>query len=493
MAVIAIDQTLPQAAGASRIGAHAERLAQTFRARLHKRPVQTAALGLAVALLGAALAYHSSPPQAFVLLLGASVILNATRAIPEIASYLGLATAWVLFGIATPEQAVAGYGGTNWMTAVAMVALAQAVASSGLLLRCGLWFVQRLPRSVLAQGATFMLGGLALIPLLPGSTQRGQFSMMFALAAAQAQRLKERGPAAAFIAMATFIGSNPMLFFFLGGNTTCLLIYGFLPEATRAQIGVGEWLVASVPLAAFVGVASLAAMWLYLRPERNAPPLDSRKVSQQLAELGRPKGRELKTAAILALTILGWTFGPALGVDKLVVSLVMLMASILLGCFGDTELQSLPWDFLILYGIVLDIDKITTRLGITQAAGAALVAATGHLHLAPIVFLLAVAVLNVLVRLVLPVIPALMLLGLGLIPLAPVMGLSPFLVGLALLATTTVWFLPTTSYTFRLAAQAAEGQLFTNRQAQVTSVIHTAITLLGLAVCTPYWRWLGLM
>jgi len=256
-------------------------------------------------------------------------------------------------------------------------------------------------------------------------------------------------------------------------------------------VGVGEWFIAAAPLAAFVGVVSLGAMWLYLRPERNAPPLDSGKVREQLSQLGRPKGREMKTAAILSLTILGWSFGPALGVDKLVVSLVMLMAAMLLGCFGESELQSLPWDFLLLYGIVLDIDKITNRLGITQAAGEALVAATGHLHLDPIVFLLAVALLNVLVRLFLPVIPALMLLGLGLIPVAPVMGLSPFLVALTLLATTTVWFLPTTSYTFRLAAQAAGGQLFTTRQAQVTSVIHTAVTLLGLAVCAPYWRWLS--
>jgi len=220
VAVIAIDRTLPPDTGAAGVGTLAERLAQRARARVHKKPVQTAALGLAMALFGAAVAYHGSPAHAFVLLLGASVVLNATRAVPEIASYLGLATGWVLFGIATPEQAVAGYGGTNWLTAVAMVALAQSVASSGVLLRSGLWFVQRLPRGVLAQGATFMLGGMALIPLLPGSTQRGQFSMMFALAAAQAQRLKERGPAAAFIAMATFIGSNPMLFFFLGGNTT---------------------------------------------------------------------------------------------------------------------------------------------------------------------------------------------------------------------------------------------------------------------------------
>ena len=467
--------------------------ARAFWQRGRTRPAGALAAGVAVAALGAAaLVNPLSPLLAFLLVLGAAVALWVAAVLPDFVVCIALVIAWVLLGMATPAEAVGGYGTTSWISVLAILSIASAIASSGLLFRFGLLLVGRLPPGLFAQGLIFLVSGIVLAPLMPSSNARARLTTPAALTAAQTQRFAERGPESAFLGMATFIGSAPLLFLFLNGSTSCLLGLGLMPEESRARFSLVNWFLAAAPLAAVVGAGSLVVIWLLLRPGAVQAASPAR-LDLQLSLLGRPSGREVAMGLIVAVMVLGWNVGPALGISSAIVGLVSVLLAALAGCFNRQALQTLNWDFLISYGVILALPRVAETLGFNAVIAEALRAVIGESHLSPLVFVLSLAVLNTVVRFVLADDLSLLLLGLALVPTAPVIGVDPWIIIITLLASFSPWFLPSQSVSYAIAYEATEGRLFTHRQARLACLGYTAVTFVGLAVSVPYWRFLGLV
>jgi di/tricarboxylate transporter len=463
--------------------------------RLSARPATLATVLAALAFAAAAgVAGHAwqAPQWAFIFLLGAAIALWVTALLPDFLVCAGLVVGWVLCGVATPAQALAGFGTPSWTTAFAILSLAAAISSSGLLFRFGLLLVRRMPDGLFAQAATFLFTGILLTPLLPSSTARSGLAVPLALTAAQAQRLKERGPESAMLGMAAYIGANPMLFMFLNGSTSCLLALGLASEATRARFDFVHWLVAAFPLALFTALGSLLMMWLLLRPGR-VERASRAQLNLQLSLLGKPSARELAMTAILLLAVAGWNVGPALGLHPSTIGLVSVLAAAVAGCFTRASLQGLNWDFLIAYGPILTISQLVTSLGVDTMAAEVVRQVVGEGGVPPLAFVLLVAALSLVVRIFLPQDQALLLLALALLPAAPVVGVDPWVILITLLATFSMWYFPSQTVGYLVAYDASEERLFTHRQARLVSYGFSAVVLLSLALCVPYWALLGLV
>lgn len=202
--------------------------------------------------------------------------------------------------------------------------------------------------------------------------------------------------------------------------------------------------------------------------------------------------REVAIIAILCLTVLGWIAAPWIGLDLATVALLGLLAAVAIGAFDTRAFQGLDWDFLLFFGVVLSIGKLAVTLGLDRAAARAVGSLFTTWTPGPTVFVLAVAVISVGVRLVIEQDLTVLLGSLTLIPVAPVVGVDPWLVVIALLATSVAWFLPSQTPSYLLAQAASGNRLFSHAQAQRFAVAWTLLTLLGLALCVSYWRWLGL-
>ena len=198
-------------------------------------------------------------------------------------------------------------------------------------------------------------------------------------------------------------------------------------------------------------------------------------------------------ATILAAMVVGFNVGPALGISTGVVGLASLVAAALVGCFDRQSLQSLNWDFLISYGVILSLPPIISSLGIDAAIASTLGGLIGDAKFSPLAFVMSVALLNIAVRLLLPDDQTLLLLSIVLIPVAPVFGVHPWVVVITLLATFTLWLLPTQTPSYTVAYEASEGRLFTQAQARIACFAFVAVTLAGLLLVFPYWRWLNLI
>ncbi len=434
----------------------------------------------------------TAPLWAFVWLLAAAIALMMSRVVPDFAVGLVLVTGWVLLGVASTADALAGFASKEWLFVLATYGLAAATARSGLLYRIGLLLVRRLPHGIVWQTATLLLTGLVLTPLVPSSTGRASLTSPLALAVAEAQRLPERGQAAALLGLGTWVGAGPLMFAFLNGSGTCLLAWGLLPEASRARFTWVNWFVAAAPLAVGVAVGSLVLLRAMLRPEP-IPRLPLQRLGLQIAVLGPVAPREMGTIAILVLTVSGWVAAPWLGLDLATIALLGLLASVALGTFDRLALQSLDWSFLVFFGAVLTVGRLGVTVGLDRVAAAIVDRVLGAAQPGPLLFVLAVAGVSLLIRLVLDQDLTVVLVGVTLLPVAPRIGVDPWIVVIALLAMSVAWFLPAQTLSYLVAQSASEGRLFSHAQAQRFAFAYTALTLLGLALCVPYWRLLGLL
>jgi di/tricarboxylate transporter len=453
-----------------------------------KRPLlPLLAITNAIIFLACAIWFHESPPWAFFFLFAAAIGLWVTEAVPELAVALAMLAGWILLGIAPLGKALAGFGSPQWIFAIAILAIAAAISHSGLLFRLGLFMARRMPRGLIPQSLILLVTGVVLTPLLPSSTARAALTMPLAVSVVDAARYEDRGPAAALLGQAAWLGANPLLFMFLNGSTSSLLAWGLLPEETRARIGWLQWFFAAAPLGLLVGVGTLAATYFLLRPGAS-PELSRRRLGLQLAILGPPSRREKALLAILAATVIGWGVAPLVGVDTSAVALVSAVAAVITARLDRKAIGELDWPFLMSLGVMLAFSDITIMLGIDKVAAAKVGAIASELAVRGPIAVAVIAVLNLVLRFVLPPNQAILILSVALLPLAPSLGLDPWVIVMTLLATAQTWFFPTQNFAYMVADAAGEGRLFSQVQSRRICFAYVLVTIAALLICLPAWQ-----
>ena len=96
-------------------------------------------------------------------------------------------------------------------------------------------------------------------------------------------------------------------------------------------------------------------------------------------------------------------------------------------------------------------------------------------------------------RIVLPSRPAMVLLSLALVPAAPALGLSPWVVGFVVLVASNVWVLPYQGLEYLIARDATKGEAFDDRQGTRVGAALTAVRFAAIAVAVPVWVSMGLI
>ena len=447
-------------------------------------------LAAALLLLATVIA-PSDQRGAFLSLLAAAVVMWSANLMPDFAVALGLVVGWVLLGLSTPAQAFAGFATSSWLFVFAMLGVAVAVGQSGLLFRTGLLLSRKLPTGLGWQAISLLVMGIGLIPLVPSSVGRVLLITPLAQAAAQASRVLDRSPASALLGMAAWIGAHSVSWIILTGTPLAVFAAGLLPEATRQRFTFGPWLIAAAPLAVLIAVGAFAAAWLVLWPGLGTP-VGRERVGIQLRVLGPMSRREILMIAILIGLVVGWNIAPSIGLDGSVVALTGLVLATWTGSFTKESIREIDWNLLLTYGVVVSLSDLISRYGVDRLASEIVVAQVSQLGLGPLGFILAVAIVNSIVRLVVPQTQATLLMVLATVPGAVALGIDPWVIAIAILATSGMWIIPSQTPAYLLAFATSDGRLFTHGQARRVGLAAAFVVLLALCAIFPYWRALGL-
>lgn len=411
--------------------------------------------------------------------------------VPDFAVALAMAAAWIGAAGATPALAFGGFTSSAWVTAVAALGITAAMAASGLLFRASLLLRRVFPATHRGQLSALLVTGVVLTPLAPTVFGRVALTAPVArdLVQALGHAMKTRTSAA--IAFAAVFGSTILGPVFLTGIITNFLIVSLLPTNEQARFGWAGWLIAALPagLVLLIGSA-LIPLALDPRAGMRASSVVRRTQERSIGRLSRHEKASLIAVGVL---IVGLLLQPLLKIDIAAIALVSLLVAIAGGALDRQTFRSgIDWATVVLFGVLIGAGGVFRYGGLDRWIGD-LVAPIARSVANPAVVILLLALLVVVVRLVLPMVPAGFLLLVALVPSAPHLGLRGWVVGFVVSVVVLTWVLPRQYEVLRMFRGLTDDEMFSDRQAFAVGLSITAVALLAILISVPYWAAIGIL
>ena len=413
--------------------------------------------------------------------------------LPDYQLGLLMLAAWVLAGVVPGRVATAGFATSTWFLLLAAMSIGVAVARSGLLYRVALEAVRRLPPSHAVRCAALVAFGTAFSPGMSSTSGRLTLSAPLAQDIAESLHFPPRSSGSAALGLAAYLGFGQLGSLFMTGSAPALVVYGLLPAETQAEMSFGHWFVAALPAHLIIGAIALAFLvWRY-QPESGGY-VSATTLAIQRGVLGGLSRQEWAAGLVTGLLLLCFLTQPLHGLNPAWLAVLAVAALFLLGALDEPSLRSgVNWGLLLYLGIVMGFGAVFSHVGLDQWLAVNLDGLTNLVGDNPGLFVLLTALIGGVVGVVLRAGPSSVVVSLALFPVAASIGVSPWIVGMIFLLTTTQFLFPQQSFYYLTAYYAAGEKSFSHAQARPVAIVYGLATLLAIAASIPFWRWLGLL
>ena len=255
----------------------------------------------------------------------------------------------------------------------------------------------------------------------------------------------------------------------------------------------GSWMMAALPLGISFFLLSYAGISILYRTKEKGV-FAPKTIPLQQRILGPLTFHEKVSMLAVVLSLAGFTAETWTGVSG---AWAAVLAFVLLYAFSvldDRSVRSeIDWSFLISFGALLGIGKVISESGMTQTIAQVATPWLVPVSEYPALFLLAAATGMLILRMALPIAPALLLAVLVVEPSAAAAGIHPLVVGLVILASSNPWFLPSQNHVYLSLLAGTEGKLFDHRQTLPAAFAYVVAVYLAVLLSVPCWKYLGLV
>lgn len=415
------------------------------------------------------------------------------RVCPEYAVALLFALGLILSDLAKPEVVLSGFANSSWFMTLGVLGLGVAITSCGLFYRLSLLLVRVFPLNYYWQIVALGFMGIVVMALIPQQSARTAIISQMLINLSESLGYKNPSKASTGLFAASFLGLGQLGFLFLTGSTTSLIAFGLLPPQVQSQFTWGYWFVAALPPTLLVTVIVLLGTMLLYRPEGRAQ-VSYKLVETQLGVLGRMSKQEWITLVVLLLTIAGWLTAGYHKIDGAWISLTAFCALVVSGILGGGLIKNgIDWEMLIHMGATLAIPTLLTQAKIDKW----LVALVSPVVLPfvdwPIVCFVVIALITYLAKLVFTSFLTVVTMMVAFLPLAPAIGINPWIMAMIILIASEVWFFRFQVDWHTLANTTTDGKGFTYPLMARINPVYAVAYILALIAAIPYWRYLGLM
>jgi di/tricarboxylate transporter len=423
----------------------------------------------------------------------AGLPLLAVEALPDGIVALLIAAVWVIGGVTSPRIALGGFATTQWILVVSTLAVGVAIASSGLLYRMALWVVANGRGGYAGQIIGLGVAGMVIGPAAPNATSRVALVAPAVTELVDALRFEPGSPAAVGLSMAVLIGFGQVVALFLTSSTTSVLVYAVLPEATRATVSWGSWVLRALPThVVLFGLLAAFIVWRY-RPRDLADARAGNALALQRALLGPPSRQEVVAIIMTLFLLVGFSTQPVHHVDPAWIGVIALAVLAGTGVFTTSSLGAVNWSFALLSGILTSMSDVFADTQLDKWLAGVATQLIGGLSSVPVVFVAALTLLCFVLSLVMRWQAAAPLLTISLAPVGAGSGIDPWVIGLIALMACNGFFLSYQSTTYLALYHGTNGRLFNHRQARPMALAYGLATLLALCASVPLWRAMGLV
>ncbi len=462
----------------------------------------TALAPVGVLLAGPSLALDVDA-LAFLAVLSAVICMWMFSLVDEYLPGLFAILATLTLGLVPVDVPLSGFASDSFFMAMSILGLGTVIVSSGLSYRCLLWLLSHMPNNRFGQHTGLLLTGIFLTPLVPSINGRVALVAPLFRDMLDILQAPPRSRVTTQLAVGAFSGITLLSAGFMSSKSVNFVVYGMLPSQWQDQFQWLFWLLASlvvggVTLLLYALLVLLGFRDRWRRHATTAPPR-LRVNPQQLQAQRKLMGalRDSEWAAVLGILVFMLGVGTASlhHIDPPWLGLAVLYGLLMFGFLRKDEFrQKIDWPFLVYLGGISGIVATFNYLGLDawlarDLNGLASVL-QGNLEL----FIVLLAVLVLLVRLVVPISATIVLLATVFVPLADSVGVNPWVVGFIVLVLGELWFFPyQCSYYQQFRQLAGAGDQYDERAFLRFNALMNLAKVAALFASLPYWRSQGLL
>jgi di/tricarboxylate transporter len=445
----------------------------------------------AISIAAFAAHFWATPETRGSVLLIAAILCWTLDVLPDYVVALGVVVVWNVAAIGPSAPSLSGFASPVWFLLLGVLAVGGGLARSGVLQRIALALLSMFPATFVGQVVAFLVGGLVMTPLLPLTVARCALTAPLARQVAEMLGYPARSRAAVGIGLAAFTGSGLLSRVFLSGATLNLIAWSLLPPATRP--GWWRWAIAGAPMMLVLTVGALGIILLTCRPANDCP-IGRGVIQRQRRAIGTltPQAHVAGVAAVVVL--IGLVAGPYFKIDGAWFACLGAMMLTATGVLTREHFRLLiDWPLLIFLGVILSMPAMIHQIGVDAQLAQALPPLVAWAHGSPVWTLTLLFVIVTAARFLLSEWVAVPLLTATLIPIAPTVGLHPWVVAFVVLSAANLWSVPYQFASYLAFWSASDGYLFAHDQVRAFSIAYVLLSLCGLLVSIPVWRMLGFL
>jgi DASS family divalent anion:Na+ symporter len=410
--------------------------------------------------------------------------------IPALSALLAL----LLFGLAPESVVLSGFSSSGFLLAFSIMGLGVVVVESGLAKRYTLILLKHLPANTFAHQVAVFLTGLVFTPIVPTIIGRAAIVGPVVNHIVEGWDEQTRYKSSTMLYTTGLDSIHYMAPWFLTGTPANLMIFALLPAQEQQAFNFLFWMFA----ASVTGIALLLFYFLcsallfhraYVRVNipRNA-------IEQAFGELGPISGGERAALYGILLLALGIVTAPLHKIEVQYVAFAILCLLLYAGALERKDfIGKIDWAFLALLASMIGILATLHHIHLDQFVTARLAWLGDYMREDFGMFVFALSVVTLLIRLLIPLNQAILILAGALIPIASHAGISPWVVGfIILIVAETAFFGYQSPYIFlfrRITEQVGPDE----RKVQLFHGLLLVFKLLAIYLSIPFWQRIGVI
>ena len=473
-----------------------------------------------------------------------AIVWWITGVLPEFVTAVVMAVLFVVVAGISVGATFSTFASSTWWLLLSAFTLGVGMKTSGLMRRIALAIVRKFPRTFRCQVIAQLVTGTVLGPLIPSLAVKGAMLAPLAMSIGDELGYERQGKRATGLFAAMLVGIRTVAPTIVSASVTGYALMATLPADVQEQFNMASWFVAALPWLVVVLVLNyFLIMGVYGRGEKasgfetvgapgNAQSLkqsslrcgtrfvgaaecaDSRRGEAESSAVESSRGGtnegdskpipdglgplsavEKRMLAIILMTVVLWATEPFHHISAMAVGLAALVAMFVLKVIDVPAFKSgVNWTSLLFIGIALGLGSVFAEAGLNdwvmQTCGPAFQALAGN----PYLLVLGIGVITVVLRfLIVSEVAYLNLLMAFLVPMAASVGVNPWVLGFSAYALVIAWFAKYQSPIYLAAFYAVDGKMAKHSELAKYCGVYLATCLAGLAVCVPYWQWMGLL
>lgn len=430
----------------------------------------------------------------FTAIISISLVMWAFSLMPDfVPGLLGILLI-LLFGLAPNEIALSGLSSSGFLLAFSVMGLGAVITSSGLTRRYTLWLLRHLPANTFFHQFAVFLTGLLFTPIVPTITGRATIVGPVLNEIVRGWDEKTRKKSSTMVYAGGLDGINYLSPIFLTAAPANFMIFGLLPPQEQQAFQFIFWMIA----ASVTGMIMLILYFLFAAIFFRAytkVKINKATIEHEWQQLGPMNWAEhVALLGILALAVGIMTASlHKIGIPQ--ITFLVLCSLLFAGVLSREDFaQKIDWAFLLLLASMIGILATMEYLKIDEHLIEQL-SWLGYLmrqDFSSFVLYLSAAIL--LVRLLIPLNPAILIFAAALLPLASGAGISAWLIGFVILVIAeTAFFGYQSPYIFLFRNLTSKTVPYNERQVRWFHAVLIGAKLLAIYASIPFWRQLGVL